>query len=351
MKSTEGLRRTSAFLRIPRFSLLQSSYRSSGVVLLDEIYRDQRVTLIEDQVPKKDTATSQVRMERSDELCPQTQSSTKTGLGQAHKKRRGSSSGHAVVSDASAHPESKTRGGVESKRHGGRGQRAAREQPASACSRRVVGSGAARVPPPPRPPVRKRPAETDLGGNRARRVTDSAVDGSSVVTREPTVLRPPPPPPPGFSGRADGSAGPSSSTCIPEVSGAASDFVRCKPAVLPEGDKRFHGYQKLKDGYKFLGCRVCVCDNCGWWAYFYTKVLPWQGAFVEQKSIRRFFADSGGPYNVIAMRGYYERGLIDATWHCVWCLAKDRNRSVHQICTDFGLYSKKARRRTLAWCA
>ena len=96
---------------------LESSYRSSGVVLLDEIYRDQRVTLIEDQVPKKDTATSQVRMERSDELCPQTQSSTKTGLGQAHKKRRGSSSGHAVVSDASAHPESKTCGGVESKRH------------------------------------------------------------------------------------------------------------------------------------------------------------------------------------------------------------------------------------------
>ena len=96
---------------------LESSYQSSGDVLLEEIYRDQQVTLIEDQVPRKDTATGHVRMERSDEVCPQTQSSTKTGLGQAHKKRRGSSSGHAVVSDASAHPESKTCGGVESNRH------------------------------------------------------------------------------------------------------------------------------------------------------------------------------------------------------------------------------------------
>ena len=120
---------------------------------------------------------------------------------------------------------------------------------------------------------------------------------------------------------------------------------------MPKGDRRFHPYQKLKRGHAWLGCRVCVCDNCGWKAFFNTRILPWQGAFIHEESLRRFFDHAGGPYNVKAMRNYYEKGEIDVTWHCIWCLSKARKRSVHQICKDYKLYSKNARERSQGWWA
>ena len=158
-------------------------------------------------------------------------------------------------------------------------------------------------------------------------------------------------PPPGLSLPAGRDVSPTISINIPEDDDAASgpvvpELLTRQPPVLPKGDNRFHPYQKLKREEMWYGCRVCVCDSCGWKAFFHTKILPWQGAFLQREHLRCFFDQAGGEYNVRSMRDYYERGKIDATWYCIWCLAIARNRSVAQVCEDYNLISKKAAART-----
>ena len=160
-------------------------------------------------------------------------------------------------------------------------------------------------------------------------------------------------PPPGLSLPADRVASSTISICTAEDDGLASGIVVPerpirRPPVLPKGDNRFHPYQKLKRDEVHYGCRVCVCDSCGWWAFFNTKVLPWRGAFLQEESLRCFFDQEGVEYNVRTMREHYERGDIDVTWYCVWCLATARNRTPEEICEDYKLVSKKALARCQA---
>ena len=164
------------------------------------------------------------------------------------------------------------------------------------------------------------------------------------------------PPPPGLSLPDERALLPSVSPRIPEDHGAYSESplrepVLRQPPALPKGDNRFHPFQRLKPGEWYYGCRVCVCDRCHWQAFFHSKAMPWQGAFVHEESLRRFFDQAGGRYNINTIREYYERGWIDATWYCIWCLADARERSPEQICEDYKLYSQNAISRVRAWCS
>ena len=80
--------------------------------------------------------------------------------------------------------------------------------------------------------------------------------------------------------RATASLDPRATTLKHQASGASSTAKRQRtrrPPELPQGDSRFHPYQKHKLGLEFLGCRVCVRDKCGWQATWNTHILLWQG--------------------------------------------------------------------------
>ena len=96
-----------------------------------------------------------------------------------------------------------------------------------------------------------------------------------------------------------------------------------------------------------MGCRLCICDRCGWKATYNNQIFPWKGAFVHQDELSTFFQQGDRDYTSAGMLKYWRDGLIDATWHCVWCLvATDAfGRSMDQICEAYRLYSAAAKQR------
>ena len=150
-----------------------------------------------------------------------------------------------------------------------------------------------------------------------------------------------------MTNRATASLDPRATTLKPQASGASSTAKRQRtrrPPELPQGDSRFHPYQKHKLGLEFLGCRVCVCDKCGWQATWNTQILPWQGAFVHTDELREYFKHEGKQYSSASVKEYYEQGEIDVTWYCLWCVVRHDTlqRSWEHICKDYYLYSENA---------
>ena len=203
----------------------------------------------------------------------------------------------------------------------------------------------------------QRDSKFDTTRTQATKDTASSQDASSQdTTADDTTTRaaagvlrvPPPPPPPGRKGPAEQSSGTSTSPEATDHGAAAKRQRTRKPPTLPLGDLRFHPYQEPKRGQEFLGCRICICDRCGWVAKYNTQILPWQGAFAHKHDAYTFFRQELQEYSCAAMQQYWEGGFLDATWYCLWCLVKTdvRGRSEQQICYAYNLYSETAKQRT-----
>ena len=72
------------------------------------------------------------------------------------------------------------------------------------------------------------------------------------------------------------------------------------------------------------------------------------GQYLHYEQHRSFFEERGQNYRVALLGEYYESGMVDATWHCIWCweMHDPAGRTVEQLCWDLALDSSSARQRS-----
>ena len=226
-------------------SLLQKFYPSHEE-LIHDIYNDKQVTIEDDTISTKNTASSHDHNESQQQDFPM-----------------------ADIVEGPARVEENAIGSLERRSEGRPDDCPANGHSAPTGTPNAVHPRKHRLPPPPPPPRRERSAEINSDQNSSRQTTVNQATGSSSALR--------------------------------------------KPAVLPPGDRRLHFSQRAKRGLEMLGCRVCVCDSCGWMAYWNTKILPWQGAYIHHEANRAFFEQAGVEYTAEAIKQYYEDGSLDVT--------------------------------------